>query len=347
MIHVGSPVDPKPGEPENQFYKRISFETGTERFFLKKDIVNADSQMQSLRNLGIQIDYGYLSARKNPISLLKAGLRIRKVAKENQVDLVHVLWGATASFITVLFSPVPVVVSYCGSDLYGNYKPDGSKAILGKISTVLSRISSYWAKAIIVKSDLLTKLLPLLVRRKVTTIPNGVNLSSFYPMSQVEAKQKLGWDIHKKYILFFNGSGAFVKNQPLALEVVEKVLRKDQNVEIFLAKNIVFEDLVWYYNAADVMLLTSFHEGSNNSIKEAMACKLPIVSVNCGDAAFRLRNAQLSKVIDSWEADKLAMEINRVLKTGKREDGPDMTFEFEMGVVAQSVEKVYNSVLRK
>jgi len=43
-------------------------------------------------------------------------------------------------------------------------------------------------------------------------------------------------------------------------------------------------------------LLTSRREGSPNSIKEAMACNLPIVSVDVGDVADRLDGVAQTRV---------------------------------------------------
>ena len=35
--------------------------------------------------------------------------------------------------------------------------------------------------------------------------------------------------------------------------------------------------------SADCLLLTSFHEGFSNIVKEALSVNTPVVSVNCGD----------------------------------------------------------------
>jgi glycosyltransferase involved in cell wall biosynthesis len=45
------------------------------------------------------------------------------------------------------------------------------------------------------------------------------------------------------------------------------------------------EDVPIWLNASDVVLLTSLHEGSPNVIKEALACNVPVVSVDVGDVA--------------------------------------------------------------
>lgn len=345
MFLVGTPLDGK--TQEDKFYLlRNSFENDQQKYFLKKEIINQDTQMQSLKNLGVDIAYSYLGARRHPIHLIKMGRKIRSYINQNNIDLVHVLWGSTTSLITVLFSPKPVVISFCGSDLLGNYRPDGSKTLSGKLSRIFSLISSIFAKKIITKSENLKAALWKVSQNKCTVIPNGVDLSLFTPSDKSEARIKLGWDEEEKIILFFEGSTNYVKNQPLAEKVVELVQQEISNVRMILVKNVPFENLPFYYNGADVMLLTSLHEGSNNSLKEAMACNLPIVSTNCGDAKERLKGVDHSFVLDTYNAKALASKVEQILQNGKRSNACDHLEGVKIKNVANEINKVYQSALK-
>jgi teichuronic acid biosynthesis glycosyltransferase TuaC len=344
MIHVGNPVRGVPVLPNEHYFKRYSFEYDSEQTYLKKDIVNADSQMQSLIQLNIAVSYGYLGSRKNPITLFRTGKLIRRKIKEERIDIVHVLWGSTAALMTVLFSPVPVVVSFCGSDLMGNYNSKGDKTFSGLITRTLSIYSSYFAKRIIVKSELLLKNLPFHVRHKCTVIPNGIDINLFYTVNKKVARERLNWNQNEKIILFFTGSGAFVKNRKLAEDVYHLTKNEIENSRIVFLEGVVFEKLILYYNAADLLLLTSYHEGSNNSLKEAMACNLPIISTNCGDAKERLRDVKNSFVSDSYDEVEISLEAIKILNSSVRSNGRDFINSFTKEIVAMQVYDVYKLI---
>jgi len=53
-----------------------------------------------------------------------------------------------------------------------------------------------------------------------------------------------------------------------------------------------------YLLVADVLLNPSYHEGSPNVVKEAMACGLPVVAADCGDVRKRLAGCTPEAVVD-------------------------------------------------
>ncbi|MDO8368156.1 MAG: glycosyltransferase family 4 protein [Saprospiraceae bacterium] len=347
MIHVGNELATYDAAKPEFYLHRKSMLDGRLKTFLKHDIINADSQMQSLMAKGVDIEYGHFSDRRSFRSLIKAGRRIRRICKEERIELVHVLWGTTAALITIFFSPRPVVISFCGSDLLGTKNEFGHLTKGGKINRMFSKIAARFATQIITKSEHMRSLLPQKIQAKTTVIPNGVDLSGFYPMPLAESKEKLGWDTTKKHILFFYTEGQVVKNPKMALKVMELVNQEIPQAEMVIATKIPHEQLLHYYNASDVMILTSFHEGSNNSLKEAIACNLPVVSVNVGDAKERLGHLVACYVMDTFDPLLFKEKVVRVLNSGARSNGVNSSTEVSIEYMAEKVIAVYKKVLAK
>lgn len=123
---------------------------------------------------------------------------------------------------------------------------------------------------------------------KMRVIPNGVDLSLFYPRDKVEMRRKYGLPIDKFIIAFtghfderkgpnrllsatsdFSNIGLlFIGNGPLSLEN-DKILFKG------VVEHSVIPELL---STADIFVLPTLAEGSCNAIIEAMACGLPIIS---------------------------------------------------------------------
>ena len=347
MVHVGNEVMEKDPKLSNQHYLTRRMLLGKRNGeFLKHDITNADSQMASLVDYGLEVDYGHLSDRKSIKSLLKAGMEIRRRSAQKDVDLVHVLWGSTTGLIACLFSKKPVVVSFCGSDLLGSKLIDGRLSKMGKVNRLISSYVANLANWNIVKSKAMISKLSASSQRKASVIPNGVNLQGFYPINRDYVRQRLGWDLNKKYILFFYTEGQEVKDPGLARAIFELIQTKFPNSELVMATKIPHEELLYYYNASDLMLLTSFHEGSNNSLKEARACNLPIVSVKVGDAEERLKNIKLCAVVDSRNPAVIAKQSITILDSGQRSNGADFSGDVDMEHIASRIVDVYNNVVK-
>jgi teichuronic acid biosynthesis glycosyltransferase TuaC len=346
QLHVGNQVVMHLAS--KAFLKRFSFDLQKEMLFDKHDIINADTQMQSLIEKGIDIKYGHFSNRKSLKALWSGGWRLRKLCKTEGIDILHVFWGTTTSLMAVLFSPVPVVISFSGSDLLGEKNSVGKLTFSGNISRKLSILSGYFSKAIITKSEIMKSGLPKVLRKKTHVIPNGVDLIGFSAIDKTEARKILKWHHNDPVVLFFSSNDAPVKNRKLAKAVFDKIQVSLPSARFFeISGGIDHVDLKFYYNASDLMLLTSFHEGSNNSLKEAMACNLPIVSVPCGDSPERLRDVVNCYVSNNYDVQELADGSIKILASGKRSNGRENTDKLSLSYVANQIIVIYQKILER
>jgi teichuronic acid biosynthesis glycosyltransferase TuaC len=343
MIQVGNPIrDDAVGESR---LRMKALDTGGERWYRQKDIINATDQMRSLATVDVRVEYGFLSGRRSIPALARAGMRIRRLARRHEAQLVHALWGITTSLVTVLFGGRPVVISFSGSDLFGEVDARGARTIRGRVSRFVSQLSALGARRIIVKSEKMRSVLWPFTRQKAVVIPNGVDLSRFTPVPRDDARARLGWAVDDRVMLFFPSGGAPVKNAALAAAVVERVRAEMPGARLETVSDVAHDDLALYYNAADVMLLTSFHEGSNNSLKEAMCCNLPVVSVDCGDSRERLTGVRNSFLVDAYDAQRLATAVVTVLRSGERSNGRESVAALDLPQIARRVRRVYDEAL--
>jgi len=201
----------------------------------------------------------------------------------------------------------------------------------------------FW-DATIVKSD---KMLSSLRIKDITVIPNGVNLNTFYPMAQIISKRKLCWDSTKRHILFPANSLRPEKNFALAEKAVS--LLKDINLELHSLEDEEPQVIPVLMNASDVILLTSFWEGSPNVIKEAMACNRPVVTTDVGDVSQVIGNTDGCFItsfdsIDIAEKIKLALQyaINKRETDGRRRI---LNLGLDSDNIAEKIIKVYEKVI--
>ena len=241
-------------------------------------------------------------------------------------DLVHANYGLTGP--AALTQPrLPVVLSLWGSDLMGKYGH-------------LSKFCARQADGVIVMSDTMARMLDT----ECHVIPHGVDIHRFEPDPTGHARDRVGWEQDKKHILFPYPKEREVKNYPRAERVVERARQRlDADPILHTLHNVPHERMPDYYNAADVLLLTSNREGSPNSVKEAMACNLPVVSTDVGDVYRRLDAVDPSFVCNSDE--ELVDALVQVLQRGERSNGREVIKPLSLGGMANQILAVYESVV--
>ncbi len=165
-------------------------------------------------------------------------------------------------------------------------------------------------------------------QKKITVVPNGVGseFSMLDPQAVAEWKQKYA-ESPEEICLLNVGTNHQRKNIETVLKVVKAIA--DHNIPIRLWKvgedfypeqkqyieannltkyitlinNPDSEDLIYFYNAADILLAPSLYEGFGLTILEAMACGTPTITANvsslpevAGDAAILVEPMDVEEI---------------------------------------------------
>ncbi len=253
------------------------------------------NQGDALVSEGVTVDY-FLIKGKGIKGYLKNVKSLRKYLKEHKYDAIHAHYSLSA-FVASLAGAKPLVVSLMGSDV----KAAGWYKFIIRLFAVFGG----W-KSIIVKSNDMYRDLGI---KDAIIIPNGVNMERFQLIDKAECRKRLGWDIEKKHVLFPANASRPEKDYALAQAACALL----ENVELHAFENTPNEEAPYWYNAADVVLMTSKWEGSPNAIKEALACSRPIAATNVGDIAERTSRVDGCFVAQSREPQELASLLQKAL----------------------------------
>lgn len=290
------------------------------------------SQGISLRKLGLEVVYFDLLGRgiKGYLSNIP---RIRQQARLEKPDLLHAHYSLSGIVTSLACTGIPCGVSLMGSDVNAS----------GTLIRSLLRFFSFFSwKFVIVKSDGMYRKLGI---RKATILPNGVDLDLFIPLKICQAREKLGWNPEKKHILFASDPEREEKNYPLAQAALQLLEKEAPPFDIHFLQGIPFDEMVYHYNAADVLLLTSLHEGSPNVIKEAMACNCPIVATDVGDVA-DITAGTAQTYVTSFSAEQVADALRAVFASSARSDGSKRIERYDSRIIADRLAEIYRKTLK-
>jgi glycosyltransferase involved in cell wall biosynthesis len=208
-------------------------------------------------------------------------------------------------------------------------------------SRLISKLMALVAtQRIIVAPVLRPKLWPF----DAVLIPMGVDLAMFKPAPREEARKQLGLPPDKRLVLFVAHPLNYIKRYDLAQAAVQLLRLDSPDVDLIAVYQAPHETVPTYMNACDALVLTSTYEASPCVIKEAMACNLPIVSVNVGDVAERIDGVEGCYLCEPTPQD-IAAKLRRVLQDGHRPDSRAKIAELSLQNVGRRVIAVYQDVL--
>jgi teichuronic acid biosynthesis glycosyltransferase TuaC len=299
------------------------------------------SQGDSLLKAGIDIEY-FLVKGRGLAGYLKNIRRLRKYIAASHFDLIHAHYGFSGIISHIVRKKEKLIVSFMGEDLLASYNFDGSYTLISKIYV---KINLFFARKyfdfVIVKSAEMGKVLRMPDNSAV--IPNGVNPDVFRPIDKDEARKQLGISEDIKLVIFVSNPARPEKNYRLAKEAFN--LLDAEKKEIRAVYIVLQEELTVFYSAADVLVLTSFHEGSPNVIKEAMACNCPVVATDVGDVK-EILNGHDGCYITSFNPKDVADCLKKAILYGKRTTARTyITENLDSRRIAEKLIAVYQKLL--
>jgi len=198
---------------------------------------------------------------------------------------------------------------------------------------------------------------------KVHVIPNGVDTSLFKPRNRTSARERFGLS-PEKFLVSFVGADTPNKGARRLLEAIEllpdkvregvgvmligdtKTLAVKGNVE-FTGK-VAPEEVPWLLAASDIFVLPTTNEGMCNSIIEAMAVGLPVVSsdkdfnreVLCDESGILVNPANTLEI--STAIRKLKEDLTLRIKLGAAalKKAQCMCLSRRIGVVEQMLKTI-------
>jgi glycosyltransferase involved in cell wall biosynthesis len=298
-------------------------------------------QMESLRPLGVDYDVLFVNGRKSRWNYLFGIGELRRWLRAKNYDFIHAHFGL-CGWVARFQLRLPLVITFWGDDVLGQPRRDGHITPMGRFFQVTSCLLAPLASAVIVQNQEMRRLLRL---DSAEVIPNGIDLELFHPMDYVEARRAAGLDPGKKYVLFAYNPQEQRKRFDLIEAAVAKAREQLPKLEILQVRRKPHSEMPLYMNAADVLVMASMIEGSPNTVKEAMATNLPVISVNVGDVVDLIYESDGNYIVPR-DADAMAAKIVEVCCRGERSRACERLIPYSMPATAKRILEVYSRVTR-
>ncbi|OYD08036.1 glycosyltransferase family 4 protein [Paludifilum halophilum] len=259
---------------------------------------------------------------------------IAKIRKSFPFDLIHCHTiypdGYAGAMLKNIFS-VPVVTTIHGSDvkLYP-YRSDG---VYRRTEEAL-RMNDH---IITVSEQLKRDALKIAAGVEVTTIYNGFDPQWFYPRCREGARKKLGQSENGPSILYV-GNLYPVKGVDYLLEAFARVVPYHDDVTLHLvgdgplrselqkqarekgiADQVRFvgrkphEEIPWWINSSDIVVLSSLSEGMPSILLEAMGCGKPVVATDVGGISEILQHRRTGFLVKPKQPEEMARFLSILL----------------------------------
>jgi len=236
----------------------------------------------ALRALGHHVELFELGAGVGGLGYVRSRKRVAKTIRTLSPDVVHVHYGPCG--LAVPPTNVPLVTTFVGDDLNGTPDRAGRTTWKSRAGILLSHYAAWRSRrCVTVSKTLRSRLRMAALRHRTVVIRDPVDPALFCPLPRAEARQRLGLPSDAVLVIFPHDTTQPTKRLWLAEAAVAELQRTVPAAKLWVVNGKPPDEMPWYYAAADVMIVTSLREGGPSSVKEALACGIPVVSVAVGD----------------------------------------------------------------
>ena len=285
-------------------------------------------QVASLQREGVDVDVLHVDVKKSKWLYAWSFVPLQKRVLTRRYDLVHAHYVFAGVVARSQFR-FPVVLTHHGDEaFYGWQAP-------------LCRLMSRLVDKTIVVTEPIKRSIGL---ERSAVIPCGVDCDIFKPMDKRWAREQLGLPAEKRLVLFVGDYPKRPKRFDIVEDAVAQLKARGMDLELVVAYKQKYEKVPLYMNACDAMVLPSEREGSPQEVKEAMACNLPVVSVDVGDVPDVLAGVE-GCYVSPRDPASIAERLALILERCDRTDGREKTRRYELSSIAKRIVKVYEEVV--
>lgn len=259
--------------------------------------------------------------------LVKAGPHYKKLVRENDYKLAHAFFGFPTGWLCYRNADkLPYIISLRGSDV------PGDNARLQLDYKILSPVfRAIWKKAaglIACSEGLKRRAQNFMPSAKIEVIPNGVELDKYFPAPVKPQSDELK--------LITAGRLSSTKRIEMLIETVGILRKQGHKIRLTIAgsgsleqslKQLISQKKLDYciemsgrvehavmpdlYRNSDIYISATMQEGMSNSMLEAMASGLPIITTRCEGLDELIKDNGV--VIDNANPADLAASIKNII----------------------------------
>jgi glycosyltransferase involved in cell wall biosynthesis len=210
--------------------------------------------------------------------------------------------------------------------------------------------------------------------KRIVNIPNTLDTNSYKPIDARTAREKLGLQNDKIYILFgamniVDERKGFTHLLGSLAKLASELVNKKDEIEIIifgkanekLLDSISFkvnyfgnfkneENIIYCYNAADIFIAPSLQDNLPNTVLESLSCGTPVVAYNVGGLPDMIDHLNNGYLAEANSVEDLANGLKWYLKNKNNVESLSLNARnkviknFSQKIVAGKYEELYRSL---